>query len=369
MFYICSRNSEDGTFGIVDTEDGVIEYYSPKAIRLMISHLHLNIEGAKISDGKLKIIIKKPTKFEDRGTYDETGSEIIGLRKQITSVDNIKRTGVPSEFVGLYEGTLRSEFIDKLRKSAGLMIRVLEKISGKATFLSFDSILDLDGWDCVGFENIPIKNHPDITFSIYTNPEVSVIDSGNGHWNLVEVHSNGFGIDLYKGRELLSHIDGSWSTWKKDIKESTGYRSILITPLEEMAITDYDNLVYPLFRSICDAINRILVSNYNVSDIQYLDGYDCVGINTTATCKYGKVDVSVYSNGLMDYDETGEVGKNIGIDYILQEDSLSENMKIPYIVQGYTNICDSKHIHIEVPSNDYDEGLNAAYLIMHTVLN
>ena len=80
-----------------------------------------------------------------------------------------------------------------------------------------------------------------------------------------------------------------------------------------MLITDYDNLVYPLFKSICDVINRILVSNYNVSDVQYLDGYDCVGINTTAMCQYGKVDVSVYSNGLMDYDKTGEIGRNVGV--------------------------------------------------------
>lgn len=42
---------------------------------------------------------------------------------------------------------------------------------------------------------------------------------------------------------------------------------------------------------------------------------------------------------------------------------------MPYIVQGYTNICDNKRIHIEIPSNAYDEGLSAAYLVMHTVLN
>lgn len=375
MFYICSRNNEDGTFGIVDTEDGVIEYYNPKTIRLMLSHLHLNIEGAKISDGKLKITIKKPTKFEDRGTYDESGAKIINSGKQnipITSVNNTKQTGVASEFDGLYETILRSEFIDKLQNSAGFIIRALNKVIGGITHITFEDILDLDGWDCVGFENIHVKNHPEFTVSIYTNPEVSVIDSGNGHWSLVEVKSNGFGVDLYKGREIISHIDGSWKTWEKDIEESDGYKLIYgkkIVPLEEMLITDYDNLVYPLFKSICDVINRILVSNYNVSDVQYLDGYDCVGINTTAMCQYGKVDVSVYSNGLMDYDKTGEIGRNVGVDYILHEASLSEDINIPYIVQGYTNICDNKRIHIEIPSNAYDEGLSAAYLVMHTVLN
>ena len=373
MFYICSRNNEDGTFGIVDTEDGVIEYYNPKTIRLMLSHLHLNIEGAKISDGKLKITIKKPTKFEDRGTYDESGAKIINSGKQnipITSVNNTKQTGVASEFDGLYETILRSEFIDKLQNSAGFIIRALNKVIGGITHITFEDILDLDGWDCVGFENIHVKNHPEFTVSIYTNPEVSVIDSGNGHWSLVEVKSNGFGVDLYKGREIISHIDGSWKTWEKDIEESDGYKLIYgkkIVPLEEMLITDYDNLVYPLFKSICDVINRILVSNYNVSDVQYLDGYDCVGINTTAMCQYGKVDVSVYSNGLMDYDKTGEIGRNVGVDYILHEASLSEDINIPYIVQGYTNICDNKRIHIEIPSNAYDEGLSAAYLVMHTV--
>lgn len=384
MYYICKKR-DDGTFGIMDTTDGVVEYYNPREIGKMIKQFHLEIEGARIENNKVKLTVKKPTKFEDKGTYDEDGAEIPTLKTTTRGIEtsrlldmsaqivnkaegSLVQTGFVSSFDGLYEGTLRSEFIDKLEKSAGIMTRVLNKVIGRVSGVVFDDILDLDGWDCVGFENIHVKNHPELTVSIYTNPEVSAVESGNGHWELKSVESRGFGIDLCKGREIISHIDGSWKTWEKDIEESDGYKLIYskkIVPLDEMPITEYDNLVYPLYKLICDVANKIALKNYNVSEVQYLDGYDCVGIDFSDISPKGKVSISVFSNGLIGYNESGEIGKNIGVDYSFN-DAVSIlfgtgelDKKLSKSDMEYITI-DDNHIHIEVPESEYRAGLSAA---------
>lgn len=391
MYYICKKR-DDGTFGIMDTTDGVVEYYNPREIGKIIKQFHLEIEGARIENGKIKLTVKNPTKFEDKETYDENGTEIPALKATLRgtetsrSLDKIVnkaessssfvRSGFVSSFDGLYEGTLRSEFIDKLQNSAGFIIRALNKVIGGISGVSFEDIIDLDGWDCVGFENIHVKNHPELTVSIYTNPEVSAIESGNGNWKLKSVESRGFGIDLYKGREIISHIDGSWKTWEKDIEESDGYKLIYskkIVPLDEMPINEYDNLVYPLYKLICDVANKISLKNYNVSEIQYLDGYDCVGIDFSDISPKGKVSISVYSNGLIGYNESGEIEKNIGVDYSFSDDvstlfgtgELDKKLNksdIEYIT------IDDNHIHIEIPESEYRAGLSAA-VAMRNALN
>ena len=394
MYYICKKR-DDGTFGIMDTTDGVVEYYNPREIGKMIKQFHLEIEGARIENNKVKLTVKKPTKFEDKGTYDENGTEIPTLKETLRGTETsrlldmsaqivnkaessspIVRSGFASSFDGLYEGTLRSEFIDKLQNSAGFIIRALNKVIGGISGVVFDDILDLDGWDCVGFENIHVKNHPEFTVSIYTNPEVSVTESGNGHWELKSVDSRGFGIDLYKGREIISHIDGSWKTWEKDIEESDEYKLIhskKIVPLDEMPITEYDNLVYPLYKLICDVANKISLKNYNVSEVQYLDGYDCVGIDFSDISPKGKVSISVFSNGLIGYNESGEIGKNIGVDYSFN-DAVSTlfrtgelDKKLNKSDMKYITI-DDNHVHIEVPESEYRDGLSAA-VAMRTALN
>lgn len=395
MYYICKKRN-DGTFGIMDTTDGVVEYYSPREIGKMIKQFHLDIEGARIENNKVKLTVKKPVNFEDDGTYDENGTEIstfstvkkdsnvtssVDTGNQIVnkaeSSSSIVQSGFASSFDGLYEGILRSEFIDELEKSAWVMIRALNKIIGGISGLVFDDIIDLDGWDCVGFENIHVKNHPEFTVSIYTNPEVSVIESGNGHWELKSVDSNGFGIDLYKGRDIIHHIDGSWETWEKDIEESDGYKLIYskkVVPLDEMPINDYDNLVYPLYKRICDTANMIISSKFfNTSEVQYIDGYDCVGIDYNTSSSVGNVEISVYSNGLMDYCYNGKVSESIGVDFIFEDDvsclfkTGELNKALNKTGISYVTVDDNR-IHIEVPESEYKAGLNAAVNISNLIM-
>ena len=336
----------------MDTKDGVVEYYPPRDISKMLRHFHLEIEGARIVDGKLKLTVKKPVQFENRGTYDENGAELKSSNKQDKS--SLVRSGCASEFDGLYEGTLRSTFIDKLQKSAGLMVRALNKVIGGISGYTFEDIFDLDGWDCVGFDCTSSLTNRDLKFSIYTNPEV-VVRGSDGNWTLLDVKSNGYGIDIYNGNDIIGHIDCSLATWEKDIdKELPKYISTPIIPLEEMDMNDFDNLVYPLYKRLADTANAILNVECNTTDVLYLDGYDCVGIEfENIDSSYGKLSISIISNGLLHYQRTGKLGMDIGIDLHFRN-PIKPALRIEHLksleISGIVDFTDDSFMHIQ-PKN------------------
>ena len=184
MFYICDKN-EQGLFGVKDSEDGVVEYYDYKTLGRLVKHFHINIKGIKFHDNRIKISI----------------------------VNSGVKSGFCSEFKGLYEGVLRSEFIDNFYNLSDL-VQVARFLTDK--FLSVEDIIDLDGWDCVGFEDLPSTLNRAYKFSIYTNPEFTVEYIGDSY-RVVKITSNGFGVDISLNNNILEHIDGSWKSWREDI--------------------------------------------------------------------------------------------------------------------------------------------------------
>lgn len=66
MFYICAKR-ENNTFGIMDTNDGIVEYYTPQEIYKIIRNLKIDIDGVTIKDNKIKLTI---VHIEDLGDID-----------------------------------------------------------------------------------------------------------------------------------------------------------------------------------------------------------------------------------------------------------------------------------------------------------
>lgn len=66
MYYVCAKRVKElgVTYGIMDTEDGVIEYYSPKEVIRFVKDLGVSIEGVVNFDSKWHIKVLKPTEFE-----------------------------------------------------------------------------------------------------------------------------------------------------------------------------------------------------------------------------------------------------------------------------------------------------------------
>ena len=82
MYYVCSKRVKDlgVTYGIMDTEDGVIEYYSPKEVIRFVKDLGVSIEGVFNFDSKWHIKVLKPTEFE------AVTQDYLEYDKQVTDV-------------------------------------------------------------------------------------------------------------------------------------------------------------------------------------------------------------------------------------------------------------------------------------------
>lgn len=65
MFYIC-KEGKDGTFGVMDTRDGIVEYYTPKQIISIVFRMNIPIEGViRKSNGKVSIKVMQPSSFSE----------------------------------------------------------------------------------------------------------------------------------------------------------------------------------------------------------------------------------------------------------------------------------------------------------------
>lgn len=198
MFYICKKR-EDGTFGVMDTQDGVVEYYEPQDIIKFVKKLHVDIQGVyKKESGSWGISVLKPTNFQTVSTelLDSDGSEIKDFDSEYYRIR--------------YEELSNYEITQLAKKTADNLCSVIEYLTGKHYY--GESLDMLDGIDCLGFNKIDIPDS-DYYISIYFNPDVQA--------NLI--YSKGFGFDLMMklNNELITdgHFDSSFDEWKEDFKD------------------------------------------------------------------------------------------------------------------------------------------------------
>ena len=71
MLYICKKREKFGQvmYGVMDTDDGVVEYYSPKDICNFVASLGIKIEGVtQNGNNKFQITVLQPTGFTTLGS-------------------------------------------------------------------------------------------------------------------------------------------------------------------------------------------------------------------------------------------------------------------------------------------------------------
>ena len=82
MFYICNKRS-DGKFGIKDTDDGVIEYYTKEQIGILVNKYKLKIKG--YNNGVISIQRSSTTKVKNpvkESSFEEVINEFFYLMKK-----------------------------------------------------------------------------------------------------------------------------------------------------------------------------------------------------------------------------------------------------------------------------------------------
>lgn len=191
MFLVSEKTSD--RIGILDTDDGVVDYFTPNELGRIVKKFGITIEGLSIEGHKIKC---KPADIK------------TGFMSQFGDLDN------------------RIEFPDFERKCGSALntiIQIANRIAGKITGLTLDNIDLLDGYDCVGIDGNNLKDATGkYNVSIYANPEVSVIDTGVGSYDLVGVKINRYGIDLMEGNNPVKHIVCGRETWSEDLRK-VGY--------------------------------------------------------------------------------------------------------------------------------------------------
>lgn len=192
MFYICKKNDE-GKYGVMDTDDGVVEYYPPKELLKIYSKFHVDIEGiTKKSDGKYSIRVLKPTSFEseDEHCIDSNGTSVLD--------SDFYRTK--------YEKLSIEKILELASDPIRRLLHIAQRLTGKS--FGFSDIVLLDGIDCIGLDTFRLAG--DVTCSIFFNGE----PCSTG------ITANGFGLDVMdeKGHIISEehHFDSTFNDWEKN---------------------------------------------------------------------------------------------------------------------------------------------------------
>ena len=215
MFYICKKNSQDKTFGVMDTEDGVVEYYTPKEIGRFITKLKVEIEGADIIGGKLHLTVKKPIEFEDTS---ETNTNI-------EFTDPFVKIGTPSSFDSIDEDddVFWKDFSSRFMSYSMILVKIMNILAGRDTGLRAGDFNYLDGADCIGFEYVTSSLNPRYKVSAYTCPDIKIRETEDS-CELLDLIVSGFGIDVKDTKDgNMEHIDCDVKSYMKDIVNSKGW--------------------------------------------------------------------------------------------------------------------------------------------------
>lgn len=196
MFFICKKR-KDGKFGVMDTVDGVVEYYTPNDIIKFTVKLHVEINGVvKNANGKYTINVLEPREYNIKSIND-------------VDCDYNEKTPESTDYRKRYLDLPMAEIVKLSKDLITNLDSVLCALTGMSSRSKEYSFTLLDGIDCVGFDEVPVFN-TGYSVSVYSNPDCT--EKG--------IVSEGFGMDLYKDGKLLEdgHFDGLFKTWKKEFE-------------------------------------------------------------------------------------------------------------------------------------------------------
>lgn len=174
MYYICKKKEQSlgVLFGIMDTNDGVVEYYSPRDIIDFVKEQGLKIEGVQLNTetGKWNFKVLKPTAFVEAET--SSYSEDPKVVKDNTSVSEVSHKELKNAIEVTYPeswgnlDSLSEDKLDEIFKPWKALLDAILYCLGipQPEFLDF-----IDGCDCVGYYKLAIPNTP-YFMSIFTNP-------------------------------------------------------------------------------------------------------------------------------------------------------------------------------------------------------
>lgn len=326
MFYICKKKEQSlGTiFGIMDTDDGVVEYYSPRDIIEFVRDRGIIIEGVQLNNqtGKWNFRVMKPTKFETTDTdsfSDETSSKLIN-KKVITNNS--------SEFLEFYK--LYKLLYDKLK------VMYANNNSVKCHSLN-DILVYSDKTDLISLLNnfnFELPYDGEFYFSaclVSSESDESTQDDTlmllrrlDGKYDLYPNHNNPEDRLCSGSKEdLVRYIDSGEidnGVWRK-------IKSRVINGVLEIRYPEHWGALDDLSDKVLDKVFKPwkchldkLLSKLGIHRnfyLDYIDGCDCVGYDSLSipNIQYTQCKMSIFTNPSYDTSENGLLTiRGIGVD-------------------------------------------------------
>ena len=196
MYYICKKNeNSDGVkYGIMDTNDGVIEYHSPKDLIDVMKSRGITVEGVSlnVATGKWHIKVVKHTEF-----IDVDGSETIteGTDSYLPRLNTATHYKPEYPMDGLVYKIPRESYRGSLNSEDGVTIICPKPCDYKdmnfvvdKDLSAFKTILDdwvmsligvstvaeslnlIDDIYCIGYLRLQIPDNSPYCLSIYSEP-------------------------------------------------------------------------------------------------------------------------------------------------------------------------------------------------------
>lgn len=191
MFYVCTKR-QDGSFGVIDTNDGVTEFYKPKQLaKIVMNGIPINGVSLNPANGSFRVSVVKPSEFINNGqsSFYNTSGDI--------------------DWHAYYENLSEIEVSLKLKPLEGMLNNIVSQLLGPNFYRPLSLI---DGFDCIGIENIA-TGIKDYKFSIFVNPDLD--ERG--------INANGFGMDL-EGSEFTDdlwerHFESTFGDFRENFKK------------------------------------------------------------------------------------------------------------------------------------------------------
>jgi hypothetical protein len=230
MFYVCKRY-DNGTFGVMDTEDGVIESYSPRDLIKIVKKFKVDIVGVDVMDNsKVRITVKKPVQLEDDVVYQATLDDIPTVNSGFGASSSIGNklkfdygadsdsgssiaTGKISDFPLFDQDFVWKQFKNLFVPTAVRIIEALDYFVGCQTNQDITSMTRLEtNPDAVGIIStfyMTVYSY----VSIYTIPTVT-LDKSNG--KILDIKADRLYLDISnKNNGFEDHLGFAMIDYRK----------------------------------------------------------------------------------------------------------------------------------------------------------
>lgn len=294
MYYICKKRKkfDDVQYGVMDTKDGVVEYYSPKDI-ISFSRRGISINGVSFSDGKYTIKVLQPTRFEEIDSSVIVSEEVHSTSPTLTDKLCIYlENNMDLDKTFRYPFGVIKSVSDNLtwfrQHDLPSVLRMLKNINNIASDWESYTLCFRLGYDCEFYQNIlrelELGSTQDRHGVVYITVDKVSESKASGRYNIVFKEFNASGNTLATINFKLFNITTLLDELHFRLTHEPTLRILDATNAWlQLYSMQGDDVVFGLMNDtmlrLTDLIFESTGVGIDVINACMLDGFDCVGFD------------------------------------------------------------------------------------------